>query len=720
MTKPELEPETKEYRLINESKMRTFLCYLNHLGIKEILNDFEAESAYPQFYKIFQYSYEKSFPIKMKAIKERNNKKPWVSDELLHCIEIRDQLNRAANKKRIERKVFTDYRNELTNKLREAKNSYYRNKFEAHTKNMKKTWETINSVIKFNTFRSKISLSDDAGKKYNESDIPNTFIDFFTNVAQKLSSKIPQSQTTAESFLNNRINNTFTVSPICPAEVDTVIEELKCNDYNVNSISTTVLDKSKHIITPIICHLINLFVQQGYFPNNLKLGCITPIFKNGDKEKVNNYRPVCSLSPLSKIIEKVINNRMIDFLEDYDIFSKTQFGFRKNMSTETALLHYIDNIQNALNENKFTISIFMDLSKAFDVIDHKILERKLEHYGFRGNFLEFLLSFIRDRKYFVHINGKNSKTESVNIGVPQGSTLGPLLFLIYINDMIHSSYIFFLSQFADDSTVTYSSTNLDQALTIVESEFKHILNWLSANKLIINLSKTHLMLFTNRNRPLSISISANGQTIQEVTETKFLGVIVDNKLNWNAHINYITKKISKSVSILKMVKYTFPSDILKSLYYTLIYPYYTYCNLVWGSAANVHLEPLINLQKKSVRIVSKSGYLDHTEPIFNNLKILHVKQIYNLNCAKFMYQCYNNKNYYYFKDKLATNGDFHNYGTRNRDLLRKPYGRLKQFKNSFIYNGIDLWNILPNYTKSAPTREIFKNRIKIIMYKNEI
>ena len=173
---------------------------------------------------------------------------------------------------------------------------------------MKKTWETINSVIKFKAPRSKILLTDDEGKKHNESQIPNTFIDFFTNVAQKLSSKLPQSQTTAESYLKNRINKTFTLSPICPAEVDTVIEDLKYNDYNVNSISTTVLKKSKHIITPIICHLINLFVQQGYFPDNLKLGCITPIFKTGDKEKVNNYRPICSLSPLSKIVEKIINN----------------------------------------------------------------------------------------------------------------------------------------------------------------------------------------------------------------------------------------------------------------------------------------------------------------------------------------------------------------------------------------------------------------------------
>ena len=313
---------------------------------------------------------------------------------------------------------------------------------------------------------------------------------------------------------------------------------------------------------------------------------------------------------------------MVNFIEDYNILSNTQYGFRKNMGTETALMHYIDSLQNALNGGKYSISIFMDLSKAFDVIDHKILETKLEHYGFRGKFLEFLISYVKDRKYFVYVNGNSSKTELVNIGVPQGSTLGPLLFLLYINDMVHCSDKFSLSQFADDSTVTYSSKYLDQALITVESEFKKILIWLSANKLIINLEKTHLMLFTNCIRPPSISIQANGKTIKEVTEVKFLGVIVDNNLKWNAHINYITKKISKSVSVLKMVKYTFPSDILKSIYYSLIYPYYMYCNIIWGSAANVYLERLINLQKKSVRIICKTNYYDHTEPLFNNLKLL--------------------------------------------------------------------------------------------------
>ena len=462
-----------------------------------------------------------------------------------------------------------------------------------------------------------------------------------------------------------------------------------------------------------------MFVEQGYFPENLKVGCITPIFKGGEKDKVNNYRPVCSLSSLSKIIEKVIANRMVNFLEDSDILSKTQFGFRKNMGTETALLNYIDNIQNQLNNHKYTISIFMDLSKAFDVINHEILKNKLDHYGFRGNFLNFLLNFIKDRTYFVHVNGLNSDMKMLNIGVPQGSTLGPLLFLIYINDMVNCSNLLFLTQFADDSTITHSSLNLEQAIKTVEQEFNRVLDWLAANKLIINLTKTHLMLFTTRPRPENISIQAKGQQINEIKETKFLGVILDNGLKWNSHIEYISKKISKSVSILKMLKFTFPSNVLKNIYFSLIYPYYTYCNLVWGSADSTHIDILIKLQKKAVRSISKVGYLDHTGPLFNNLKLLEVHEIYNYNCAKFMYQCDKNKSLKNFKDKLNTNGSFHDHNTRIKDLLRKPKGRLKLFDNTVIERGIEVWNSLHDSIKKAATFLSFKNQLKSYMLNNK-
>ena len=314
----------------------------------------------------------------------------------------------------------------------------------------------------------------------------------------------------------------------------------------------------------------------------------------------------------------------------------------------------------------------MDLSKAFDVMSHEILKIKLEHYGFRGSFLDFLMSFLKDRKYFVSVNGYISDLKKSNIGVPQGSTLGPLLFLIYINDIVNCSNILKFILFADDTTVLYENININDLNNVLSQEIDKVMKWFSANKLLINLSKTNTMLFSNKRGNPKLHVCIEDTLLEEKQNITFLGVIIDNKLQWRDHIKLVCSKISKSIGILCYLRHAYPIHILRLLYMSLIFSYLNYCNVVWGSAYECHLRPVLTLQKKAVRIITKSAYDERSAPIFNSLKILQVPKIHKLNCFIFMFKCLNCNNFPIFRNKILQNISSHNYATRHRDLFYIP------------------------------------------------
>ena len=659
-----------KFRLIDDFRTRKFKSAITNSFNSSLKYIDSAPEAFTNFFLIFDQLYNKYFPIVTKKLTRKSILKPWITDSLVRKIKIKGNLLKLSTKGVVDRDIYNRFRNSLTTQIRQAKATYFDKEFDKCGGNVKKTWNIINANIKNRVKNTKISIQEE-NRLLDSSELPNKFNNYFSNIANELVSNIPHEHTGFNSYLINRLPNSFYMHEISNNEIIDAINDLKnCN--GINQISTTVLKEIDMDLSHPLHHIYNLCIKEGYFPTELKLGCITPIFKKGDKYCMSNYRPVCSLSPFSKIFERILYNRMLDFIGKNNIFSDSQYGFRKKKSAETALLDFTNYTYGGLTAKQNVGSIFMDLSKAFDVIDHSILGTKLEHYGFRGIFLKLLMNFLKNRKYFVSVNGLKSGINTVNIGVPQGSTLGPLLFLVYINDMKNSSKLLKFIQFADDTTLMYRSKCIVQLNNILETEGDKVTKWLSANRLIINLTKTHTMLFTNKINNPTLRLKIQDTLLENKTETCFLGVIIDQKLSWKQHIQHISNKISKTIALLRLLRYIFPKRILKLIYMSLIYSYINYCNIIWGGAYDIVLQPLYILQKKAIRLISNSHYLEHTEPLFKSLELLNIYQIFKLNCLLLVYKCIKNNYFMEFKNKLHVDSSIHSYNTRINTLLRLP------------------------------------------------
>ena len=400
-------------------------------------------------------------------------------------------------------------------------------------------------------------------------------------------------------------------------------------------------DTIKHIAHPLAC-IINCSMRTGIFPDKLKIARVCPIFKSGDRESVNNYRPISVLTNFSKIFEKIIYARLSSYLNKYDILYERQYGFRPGHSAHMALVDMYDSLSKAIDNKKISVGIFIDLSKAFDCINHEILIKKLEHYGIRGIVLQWFISYLSDRSQFISINNKKSSIKHLECGVPQGSVLGPLLFLIYINDIVNCSSILNFILFADDTSIYYSDCNLDVLNLVVNNELKMLDLWFKVNKLTLNVSKTNYILFSSKNKlydASSVKIMLNNIPITQVTSTKFLGVFVDENLKWNIHINMIENKLARSIGILKKLSHKLSHHALKALYNSFIEPYLSYCNLIWGSNYSTNLYCLYVLQKNALRIVCNVRYNTHSKPLFVQLHKLNVYEIKKTHFAVFFISC---------------------------------------------------------------------------------
>ena len=385
----------------------------------------------------------------------------------------------------------------------------------------------------------------------------------------------------------------------------------------------------------------------GDFPSALKISKVKPLLKKGDNTLFSNYRPISLLPSISKIFEYVIFHQLMEYFTEHNLFSIQQYGFRPGHSTELAALNLVDILTKHMDRMKTPINIYIDLSKAFDTLDHNILLTKLNYYGVHGKEYNLFQSYLSDRSQYVEYNGSISATCSITTGVPQGSILGPLLFIIYINDLPLVSQIFDMLIYADDTTLI---CNLDQNLDeqVLNSELNKINEWMSSNKLSLNVKKTKYMIFHTPQRHVTYpSLYINNVNIERVIQFNFLGLILNSQLTWKSHIEHISTKISKVIGVIYRLKDIYPKSVLLMIYNTLILSHINYCLLSWGSKiTNDH--PLHLLQKKALRLVTNSDYVSHSEIICKNYGLLKVPDIFRFTLWKFYFKLMNNKLPHYF------------------------------------------------------------------------
>ena len=671
----------------------------------------------------YSQAFSQSFPLNAFPPNNIKFNKPWYDDELHQLMLNKDKLfKKFISKKSPTLKAkYNMAQNVYFHALQAKKSNYHALLFEKNKFNMKATWKTINKLLGKGKVASCSSLVVDSQLTSDSLAIANYFNNHFASIASKLVDNLLPSLHNFREYLGTSSADSMYLNPTSLLEIKNILLELKSTSSSgIDEIPSSVLKSTPDNILQALAHIFNLSLSRGEYISAFKIAKIVPVFKKGNPTEVNNYRPISLLPVMSKVLEKIMHRRVTSFLTQQNFFFKLQFGFRKNHSTSLANTLLTEYIVEAFENRKKVLGVFLDLSKAFDTIDHNILLHKLKHCGIRGLANDWFQSYLSGRTQMVEQQNACSQVKSIQFGVPQGSILGPLLFLIYVNDFHNCIAAGDMIMFADDTNIFFTGRNYETIYDCANKQLCNIDHWLIANKLSLNVEKTnHVVFRTPNSKPPSnnLTLLIRNKRINRVTSSKFLGVILHKNLSWKPHMDTVLKRLRISLGVVRKISSYLNRSALTMLYHSMFNCHISYCVTTWCFGNKTVILNLQRSANKFIRLINGLNFRDSVKQVMVQSHLLSVEQTLEFEIACFMKRynksllppCFDD---FFQTNSINSSAKNITRSTRSSSNLLPKFCRINVTKQSMKYKGPLIWNKIPLDIKRLKSYRNFRKHIR--------